>query len=100
MGIFNFLTFKKEISKIFTKENVISILDLAKNEIIRQKDYIYKKGAEKKSAVDSIVISKIETLKINCKNKWVLWILDRVIDLIPTITQMIYDCLKEKVKNL
>ena len=56
---------------------------------------------EKKAIVDELVIAKIEILKETYpKNKLVLWILDRIIDVIPTVTQLVYEFLKEKIENL
>ena len=50
--------------------------------------------------MDEKVIAKIKTLQDSCKNKVLVWLLEQLIILVPTITQHIYDCLKEKVENL
>lgn len=100
MSLLDIFTFKKEGQKIFTKENFLGLLDLAKKEIIKQKDFVEKKGAEKKAAVDKILTDKILELKNTCNNKYIKWLLDFVIAGVPKLTQFIYDCLKEKVENL
>ena len=100
MGLFDLLTFKKEGQKIFTKENFLGLLDLAKREIVKQKDFVEKKGAEKKAAVDKIPTEKINEIKSGCSNKYIKWLLDLIIAGVPKLTQFVYDCLKEKVENL
>ena len=100
MGLLDIFTFKKEGQKVFTKENFLGLLDLAKKEIIKQKDFVEKKGSEKKNAVDKILIEKITEIKNNCSNKCIKWLLDLIIAGVPKLTQFIYDCLKEKVENL
>ena len=99
MSIFDVFSFKKEASKIFTKENFKAVMEKAKEEIIKQiKSNI--PGPEKKAIVDAIVIAKVKEFRNGCSNKLVLWVIDRVIDAIPTVTQLIYNFLKEKVENL
>ena len=101
MGIFDIFSFKKEAAKVFTKENFEHILKTAREEIINQAKETARKGIEKKAIVDELVIAKIEILKETySKNKLVLWILDRIIDVIPTVTQLVYEFLKEKIENL
>jgi hypothetical protein len=41
---------------------------------------------------------KVSELKV--KNKIVLWLVDKFIEILPTITQLIYEFLKEKVESL
>ena len=100
MSIFDVFSFKKEGAKVFSIENFQFILMTVKEEILKQaKEQIA--GAEKKKIVDNIVIAKINVLKETYpKNKLILWILDRVIDAVPAITQLIYEFLKEKIENL
>lgn len=100
MGLFDIFSFKKEATKVFSKENFVHILETAKDEIVKQaKEKI--EGAEKKHIVDGIVMTKINVLKETySKNKLILFILDRVIDAVPAITQLIYEFLKEKIENL
>lgn len=99
MFIFDLFTFKKEAVKIFSRENLSNILSVARSSIIEQVKAKIS-GAEKKFIVDEKVIAKIKTLQDSCKNKVLVWLLEQLIILVPTITQHIYDCLKEKVENL
>ena len=100
MGLFDVFSFKKEGIKVFSKENFKHILEVAKDEIIKQaKENI--SGVEKKLIVDRLVIAQVNVLKETYpKNKLILWILDRVIEAVPTITQLVYNFLKEKIENL
>ena len=99
MFIFDLFTFKKEAVKIFSRENLSNILSVARSSIIEQVKAKIS-GAEKKFIVDEKVVAKIETIQASCKNKVLIWLLDQFILVIPTITQRIYDYLKEKVENL
>lgn len=99
MSVFDVFTFKKEGKKVFSIENFKGILDLAKAEIIKMaKEKI--PGIEKKIAVDKIVLERLDGIKKNCNNGIIIFILDLVAKAIPTITQAVYDFLKEKVENL
>lgn len=99
MGLFDVFSFKKEAQKVFTKENFNTVLTTAREAIV---SFVDKKilGSEKKKRVDEIVVAKIIELTINVKNGLVLWLIDRLIDLVPVVTQLVYDFLKEKVENL
>ena len=100
-GLFDAFSFKKEANKIFSKEAFGEILEHARRTIIEfAKENM--PGEEKKRNVDLIVTARIyaKVAEANVKNKWVLWLVDRLVDLLPRVTQLIYDCLKEKVKNL
>ena len=101
MGLFDIFTFKKDGKKVFSKEFFKEVLENAREAIIRlAKENI--PGVEKKNCVDAIVISRIhdKVTALNIQNKLVLWLIDRLIDVIPTVTQLIYDFLKEKIENL
>lgn len=99
MGILDIFTFKKEAATVFTKENFAAILEKAKEEIIKQvKENI--PGVEKKTIVDNAVIFKVKVFRDTCKNKLVLWVIDQLIKIIPTVTQLVYDYLKAKIENL
>lgn len=99
MSIFDVFSFKKEAAKVFTAENFSTILELARAEIIKQiKSNI--PGPEKKALVDSIIIFKIREFGNGCHNKLVLWVLGQIIKVVPTVTQLVYNFLKEKVENL
>ena len=99
MSIFDIFTFKKQAEQIFSKENIKSVLDLAREAIIAQVKNNFP-GVEKKAKVDAQVIYKIQAIAGGCTNKLVLWLLALIIKNIPSITQKIYDFLKEKVENL
>ena len=101
MSIFDIFTFKKEGKKVFSKEFFSGILTEAREAIIKlAKENI--PGQKKKECVDAIIKShikmKVEELKIN--NKILLWVVDRIIEFIPSITQLVYEFLKEKIENL
>ena len=99
MGLLDVFSFKKEAQKVFNSENFNSVLKTAREAIISfvNKDIL---GEQKKKRVDEIVIVKIIELTNNVKNGLVIWLVDRLIDLVPVVTQLIYDFLKEKVENL
>ena len=99
MSIFDVFTFKKEAALVFTSENFAAVLEKAKEEIIKQvKEHI--PGPEKKILVDNAVIFKIREFRNTCHNKLVLWVIDQLIKVVPTVTQLVYDFLKEKIENL
>ena len=100
MSIFDIFSFKKEAGKVFTKENFAHIMETARLAIIEQAKDKVAKGYEKKFIVDEKVISTINILKESCKNGLVIWLLDRIIQVVPTVTQLIYNFLQEKVENL
>lgn len=99
MGLFDVFTFKKEGKKIFTRENFRGILELARAEIIKQAQS-HIPGIEKKYEVDKVVIARLESIKEDCKNGLIVFVLNKVIDAVPSITQAVYDFLKEKIENL
>ncbi len=98
-NIFDLFSIRKESKKIFTRENLLEVLNLAKWYIIDQAKNSLR-GAEKKQIVDSAIINIINEKTKDCKNSILLWIIERIKGFIPTITQYIYDTLKEKVDNL
>ena len=63
MSIFDIFSFKKEASKVFSKENFVHILETARLAIIEQAKDASKKGAEKKFIVDEKVIASVNILK-------------------------------------
>ena len=100
MSIFDIFSFKKEASKVFTKENFAAVLKKGREEIVKLVDRNDLLGPAKKVLVDNAVIAKIREVRSTCKNKLVLWVIDELIKVVPTVTQLIYDFLKEKVENL
>ena len=99
MGLFDIFSFKSAAKLVFTKENFVYILTLAKEEIIRRaKEEI--EGRIKKVQVDIIVQGAIDSIVKDCKNKLVLWIVSQIKNAVPSITQLVYDFLKERVEAL
>ena len=99
MGLFDLFSFKKETTIVFSKENLNALLETARHAIIEQVKEHYP-GSDKKAKVDLTVIAKIEELKEKVKNKYVCFIIERIKDIVPRLTQLVYDFLKEKVENL
>lgn len=101
MILFDAFSFKKSITGIFSIEVVKDVLNLARKEIIERVDKAIS-GEEKKVQVDYKVIKFIQDYVItNCTNKLVLWLVNTVvIKAIPTVTQLVYEFLKEKVNGL
>lgn len=56
MGLLDIFTFKKEATKIFSKENIENLIEVAKDVIIDQAKKKIK-GEEKKKAVDAFVLA-------------------------------------------
>ena len=99
MGLFDIFSFKTQAAKIFSTENIVALLTLAKNKIIEQaKEQI--KGEEKKIIVDHAVIEFIKNKVKDCKNKIVLWLVDRLMEAVPKFTQLIYEFVKARIENL
>ena len=99
MGLFDIFSFKKEGKSVFNRDVFKEVLETAKDAIIRiAKENI--PGQEKKNQVDNLVITKILVMTSNIKNGLVLWVINRIIDLIPVVTQLVYDSLKARVEEL
>ena len=99
MSIFDAFSFKKEGQKVLSREFFVELFQTAREAIIDvAKENI--PGVDKKQKVDTIVIATIYSRTREVKNKLVLWLIDKIIDIVPDITQVIYDFLKEKIENL
>ena len=101
MGLFDVFSFKKEAAKVLNKDFFTEVLKLAREKIIE----LAKKnmpGQEKKAQLDEFLTiyihSKVKEYKIT--NKYVLWLVEKLIEVLPSVTQIVYDLLKEKVENL
>ena len=101
MGLFDVFSFKKEAAKVLNKDFFVEILKLAREKIIE----LAKKnipGRDKKEQLDEFLIlrirSKIKEDKIT--NKYVLWLVEKLIEILPSVTQIVYEFLKEKIENL
>ena len=92
MGLFDVFSFKKEASKVFTKEAFTEILELARIKITDLAKANFP-GEEKKRQVDLVVVARIyeKVEEANIKNKLVLWLIDKLVDLVPRVTQLVYD---------
>ena len=99
MSIIDIFTFKKQAEQVLSKANLESVLEIAREAIIEQAQNNYP-GEEKKAKVDAQVIYAIQKKIEGCSNKLVVWLLRLLIKSIPSVTQKIYDLLKEKVENL
>lgn len=99
-----------DFKKIFGKnDNEISngLRDFFKGYLEVTKQYIkeqaYKDilGADKKAVVDEAVCDYIDNEFANCKNIILLTIVSLVKEkVVPALTQVVYDLLKERVDNL
>ena len=101
MGLFDIFTLKRDGEKVISKEFFLGILKTAREEIVQAAKKNIP-GEEKKKQVDMAVIAYIyaKVNNLNIRNKAVLWAVDEIVDMIPSVTQLIYDFLKEKIENL
>ena len=84
-GLDDFFKGYLEVTKQYIKEQVSKDLE----------------GTEKKAAVDKAVCDYIDSKFKDCKNIMLLALISYAKDkLVPTVTQTIYNLLKEKVDNL
>ena len=99
MGLLDIFGFRKEFTKVFSKENFALLNALAKEKIIEQVK-LKIDGSKKMDAVVKAVVDFINKHMVS-NNGLVNWIKDNI--LIPnvrTILQALYDALKQKVKDL
>lgn len=99
MSIFDVFTFKKQAQGVFTTANVKEVLGTAKEAIISQVKAKIP-GQEKKEAVDLIVTTLVQNKTKGVTNGLLLWVISLILKAVPTITQLVYDFLKQKVENL
>ena len=101
MSIFDIFSFRKEFRKIFSKENCEKVLLSIRAKIVELAKASIP-GQEKKELLDHHIINIIDVFVLNhgIKNKIILWIIEKVKEFIPSLTQIQYDFLKEKVENL
>ena len=99
--MFEMFSFKKEAAKVLNKETFSEILKMARERIIElAKENI--PGEEKKRQLDAVLTAHVymKVKEAGIKNKWVLWLVDQLVDLLPKVTQLVYEFLKEKIENL
>lgn len=91
-------SFKKEAAIVFTKNNISKVFEVAKNEIIKKVNAELS-NEQKKQAVDEAVIVFIDS-HFKSDNTIVNFILEKFIEIVPTITQAIFDFLKDRIDGL
>lgn len=91
-------SFKNEAATIFTKNNIAKVLNFAKGEIVAKVDAELT-NEQKKRAVDEAVIIFIDN-HFKSDNAIIKYILEKFEDLVPTITQVIFDFLKDRIDGL
>ena len=99
MSIFDVFTFKKQAQNVLTTANIKDVLGTAKEAIVNQAK-VKISGQEKKEAVDLIVTTLIQNKTKGITNGLLLWVISLIIKAVPTVTQLVYDFLKQKVENL
>ena len=100
MNIFGIFTLGKNLKEVFSKENIISFFEFIQSKIV---EYVEAKdllGPEKKAKVDEQCISWMKE-HFKGKNSIIDWIVDHILaEILPAVTQIIYDCLKRYVLGL
>lgn len=95
----NIITFKDKFREVFTQENIEKAIKEIKEAIEKYEEYKNLTGEEKKERVDEHIEEWLDE-NWHSDNDKVQWIIDRVIDLVPTITQICYNLLVEKFTKL
>lgn len=96
--ISSIFTFKSNAKKVFNKQNATNLLNYIKNQII----YHVKSelsNESKKANVDAFVINYIRKTFIS-KNIIVEFFVNQLIELVPIITQLVFNMLKSRVNGL
>lgn len=91
-------TFKKETIKVFCKENIGLLCEEIKKQIIERVNEQIT-GAEKKAKVDAYIIDFIEA-KFHSENVIVQFVIDKLVEAVPMLTQFVYDYLKKHISGL
>lgn len=96
--LFDLLTFKKELKKVFNAENVEKLKDHTVEKIVFyvNKDIL---GVEKKQLVVNAAIAFISS-KFITKNGIVNFFVQLLIKFMPNIVQYLFDSLKRNVSGL
>ena len=95
----NIVTFKDKFKEVFTKENIEKAVDEIKEAIEKYEEYKNLTGEEKKQRVDEHIIEWLDE-NWHSDNDKVQWVINRVIDLTPIITQICYNLLVTKFTKL
>ncbi|DAB04731.1 TPA: hypothetical protein CPT89_00975 [Candidatus Gastranaerophilales bacterium HUM_11] len=95
-------TFKSKFEKVFNNESVKDIIQRANRLIVAYKDYKDLSGAEKKNKVDKLLTTYIleKYGEFAKENIFVNWVLNKFIEFLPDITQLVYDFLKKRIEGL
>jgi len=95
----NIATFKGKFTEAFTKDKIEELVDEIKKLIEKYEEYKSLSGKEKKQRVDEFIVEwLIENWQSD--NDYVQWIIDRIIDLVPVFTQVVYNLLITKFVKL
>ena len=95
----NIVTFKDKFREVFTKENIEKAVDEIKEAIEKYEEHKNLTGEEKKQRVDEHIIEWLDE-NWHSDNDKVQWVINRVIDLTPIITQICYNLLVTKFTKL
>lgn len=95
----NIATFKQKFTEAFTKDKIEKIVEQIRKLIEKYEEYKSLSGEEKKQRVDEYITDwLIENWESD--NDYVQWIIDRIIDLVPVFTQLVYNLLIAKFVKL
>lgn len=86
------------LNKCFSQENISNLFGVIKKNIVEQAAQQLS-GEEKKANVDKAVVEFIKSTFIS-KNILLSFLVNVLIDLVPRITQSIFDMLKSKAGEL
>ena len=102
MGFFtSVFTLKRDFQNVFTNEKVKEFFKTARELIIKYRDFKELSGEEKKKRVDDYLTEwLLENVIEKTDNAIINYLLGILIYNLPTITQFIYDFLKEKIEGI
>lgn len=94
-------TFKKDFQTVFTNEKVKEFFKIARDLIIKYRDFKELSGEEKKKRVDEFLTNWLfENVVSKTDNAIICWLLGILIYNVPTITQFVYDFLKDNIEGI
>lgn len=96
--MFSLFTFKSDLQKVFTPENLDKLKDFTIGKIVY---YVDKEllGVEKKQKVTALVVAFIAQNFVS-KNSIVNFFIQLLIQFTPSLVQYLYDSLKKYVSGL
>lgn len=95
----NILTFKTKFAEVITSEKVKECLEAGTKLIEKYNEVHELTNEEKKRKVDCHLYDYINE-HLHSDNGLVQWIINRILDAIPFITQFIYDLIKKNIKGI